>query len=385
MQNFTYHNPVKIVFGKGTIAELGKLVPAAGNIMLTYGGGSIKQNGVYDQVMRALQGRYLIEFGGIEPNPTYETLMQAVELGRAGKIDFILAVGGGSVLDGTKFISAAIPYTGPEPWDIVAHGAKVATVVPWGDVLTLPATGSEMNQNAVISRKATVEKLAFGRSNLYPVFSILDPETTYTLPPRQVGNGIVDAFVHVTEQYLTYPAQAPLQNRQAEAILSTLIEIGPRALQNPPDYDARATLVWSATQALNGLINRGVPEDWATHMIGHELTALYGLDHAQTLAIVLPGVLKNRRRQKWQKILLYGERVWGLRAGSEDVRVDAAIDLTAAFFRSVGVPTTLTAYGIGSDAPKRVGERLDRRGATLGECGDIRGPEAEAILNLCYA
>jgi NADP-dependent alcohol dehydrogenase len=383
MLNFTYHNPTKIVFGKGTIAQLADLIPAGRRILMTYGGGSIKKNGVYEQVLRALDGRSVVEFGGIEPNPLYETLMKAVALARETGSDFLLAVGGGSVLDGTKFVAAAIPYDAGDPWDILDKEAPVRRAVPMGTVLTLPATGSEMNSVGVISRASTREKLPFGSPHTFPVFSILDPETTASLPARQVSNGIVDAYAHVLEQYLTYPAGGAVQDRHAEGILLTLIEEGPKTLRDPADYEARANLVWCATLALNNLIGCGVPSDWATHMIGHELTALYGIDHAQSLAVVYPALLKHRQRHKWQKLLQYGERVWGLRAGDEELRVSAAIDLTARFFRSVGVPTTLMEYGIGPEAAGAVAGRLAKRGKVYGERQDIGPAEIEAILSLC--
>ncbi len=310
MLNFTYHNPVKVVFGKGAIAELPKLIPAEAKVLMTYGGGSIKQNGVYEQVIHAMQGRPMLERGGIEPNPRYETCMKAVELAKAEGVDFLLAVGGGSVVDGTKFIAAAVPYRGGDPWDMLLDWGRVpANPLPLGCVLTLPATGSEMNGGAVISRESTGEKLFFVTPQTFPRFSILDPETTYSLPPRQVANGIVDAWVHTTEQYLTYPAEAPLQDRQAEAILLTLIEEGPKALADPQNYAVRANLMWCATQALNGLIGCGVPQDWATHMIGHELTALYGIDHAQSLALVLPGVLRGEAAEAGQAAPVWPPRM----------------------------------------------------------------------------
>lgn len=276
MENFSFYNPVKILFGKGQIANIAQEIPANAKILITYGGGSIKSNGVYDQVKTALAGRNFLEFGGIEANPHLETLLKAVELIRSQGIDFLLAVGGGSVLDGTKFIAAAVPFEG-DPWDILAKQAPVKAALPIGTVLTLPATGSEMNTNSVVTKWETQEKLFFASPLVFPKFSVLDPETTFSLPPRQIGNGIVDAFTHVMEQYLTYPANAPLQDRWAESILQTLIEEGPKTLANPDDYASRANVVWSATLALNGLIGAGVPQDWTTHMIGHELTALHGL------------------------------------------------------------------------------------------------------------
>jgi NADP-dependent alcohol dehydrogenase len=383
MQNFEFHNPVRILFGRGRIAGIAGEIPAGARILMTYGGGSIRSNGVYGQVKAALAGRHVEEFGGIEPNPEYETLMRAVEKIRRERLDFVLAVGGGSVLDGSKFIAAAVPFQG-DPWDILAKEAPVAAALPLGCVLTLPATGSEMNTFAVISRGATGDKLAFGTPLVYPRFSVLDPETTFTLPPRQVANGVVDAFAHVLEQYLTYPAAAPLQDRMAEGILLTLIEVGPRALADPPDYDARASLMWCATMALNGLIAAGVPQDWTTHMIGHEITALHGLDHAQTLAVVFPATMAARREGKREKLLQYAERVWGIREGGQDARIDCAIARTRAFFESLGVPTRLADYGIPAETAQEVAARFERRGWTAaGERGDVGPAKVAEILALC--
>ncbi|MFN6569013.1 iron-containing alcohol dehydrogenase [Dendronalium sp. ChiSLP03b] len=382
MENFIFYNPVKILFGKGQIANIAAEIPADAKILLTYGGGSIKSNGVYDQVKSALAGRNVIEFGGIEPNPHLETLLQAVELVRKENINFLLAVGGGSVVDGTKFIAAAVPFVG-DPWDILAKQATVKTAVPFGVVLTLPATGSEMNTSSVVTKWETQEKLYFSSPLVYPRFSVLDPETTYSLPQRQISNGIVDAYTHVMEQYLTYPVNAPLQDRWAESILKTLIEEGPKTLANPQDYDARANVMWSATLALNGLIGAGVPQDWATHMIGHELTALHGLDHAQTLAIVLPSTLSIRRDRKWQKLLQYAQRVWNIVNGSEEERVTEAIDKTRNFFESVGVRTRLSDYGVGIDTIPVIIERFEKRGfVALGEHQDVNPQVVEQILTL---
>jgi NADP-dependent alcohol dehydrogenase len=379
MLNFSFHNPVRVVFGKGSIAQLKELVPARKKILLTYGGGSIKSNGVFDQAKRALKGRTVLEFGGIEPNPRYETLMKAVELGRREKVGFLLAVGGGSVLDGTKFIAAAIPFAGEDPWAIL-KGTPVESAVPLGSVLTLPATGSEMNTFAVISREGTKEKLAFGTPLVYPVFSILDPETTFSLPERQVVNGIVDTFVHVMEQYATYDVAAPLQARQAEAILTTLTEVGPRVLRDGKDYDLRAIVMWCATMALNGTIGVGVAQDWSTHTIGHELTALYGLDHAQTLAIVLPGVLRNQMSSKRDRLAQLGERVFGVKDGDAAARAEAAVVRTEEFFRSLGMKTRLTECGVPAECAGLVAERLTP-GGPLGERRAIGPAEIRAILS----
>ena len=381
MENFEFFNPVKIIFGKGQIAKLGGALPAGARLLVTYGTGSIKRNGVYDQVMANLQGHTVSEFSGIEPNPAYETLMKAVEVVKRERIDFLLAVGGGSVLDGTKFIAAAARFEG-EPWDIVAKNAPVNAAVPLGAVLTLPATGSEMNCGAVVSRAGTQEKFPFASPLVYPKFSIIDPEVTFTLPARQVGNGIVDAFAHALEQYLTYPANAPLQDRFAESILLTLIEEGPKTLANPADYNSRANLCWCASMALNGLIGLGVPQDWTSHMVGHELTVLRGLDHAQTLAVVFPGTLAERKQAKRAKLLQYAERVWGLRTGAEDEKIDQAIQNTRTFFESVGVKTRLKDYGVAPDVVESVSKRLADRGwTTLGERQDIGPKQVEAILS----
>lgn len=384
MKKFEFYNPTRIVFGKDTIARLGGLVPAGVKLLLCYGGGSIKRNGVYEQVIAALKGIDVIEFGGIESNPDYDTLMDAVILGREKGIDFILAVGGGSVIDGAKFIAAAIPFKGESPWQIVTEEYKVqmGEPLPLGTVLTLPATGSEFNHTSVISRRATDEKFGWRSEAMFPLFSILDPTTTYSLPYKQIRNGIVDAYVHVMEQYLTYPAKGILQDRQAEAILLTLQDIAVGALQSPPDYDSRANLMWAASNALNKLINKGVPEDWATHMIGHELTAFYGLAHAETLAVILPHLYRAKQEQKLEKLAQYGRRVWGLE-GADAAVAELAIAKMSAFFHSIGMPTTLAAYSVDPDeAAEKVRARFDARGLKLGEHHDITPEDAAAIIRL---
>lgn len=385
MLNFAFHNPTKILFGKGQIAAITREIPEDRRILVTYGGGSIKRNGVYDQVMAALSGRTVFDFAGIEPNPTYETLMEAVRIVRDKNIDFLLAVGGGSVIDGAKFIAAAAPFEG-EPWDILAKRARIQKALPFGSVLTLPATGSEMNNGAVVTRRASQDKLAFMHPLVYPRFSVLDPTTTFTLPPRQIGNGVVDAYTHIMEQYLTYPVNSPIQDRFAEGLLLTLIEEGPKALATPEDYDVRANIMWCTTLALNGLIGAGVPGDWATHMIGHEITALHGLDHAQTLAIVLPSVMAVKRDTKQAKLLQYAARIWGLTDGAEDERIDAAIAKTRDFFERMGVRTYLNGYGIGADAIPALLAQLDRHKLTrLGEHQDVDLAASRRILELSVA
>lgn len=381
MYNFELHNPTRLVFGRDTISRLADLAPKGAKILLTYGGGSIFKNGVHAAVRKALEGFDVVEFGGIEPNPRYETLMKAVELGRKEKVDFLLSVGGGSVLDGTKFIAAAIPFEGPDCWEILkTTGGVVKKALPIGCVLTLPATGSEANGNAVVSRDATTEKLHFYSPLVYPVFSILDPVTTFTLDARQTGNGVVDAFVHVCEQYATQRTDCPVQDRQAEAILATLAEEGPKALKNPEDYAARANVMWSATQALCGTIGSGVPNDWATHGIGHELTAFYGLDHARTLAIVMPGVWRYQLARKQKTLAQYGRRVWGLQ-GDDAMVAAQAIERTEAFFEAMGLPVRLSAYGVdANEAAAKVEERFTARGSRVGEEGLLDPKDVAAIL-----
>lgn len=378
MQNFVYRNPTEIVFGRGSIPQIGSRVPRGDTVLLVYGGGSIKSNGVYDQVKSALKDHQVIEFSGVEANPLYETCLRAVDLVKSRQVNFILAVGGGSVLDASKFIAAAAAFDGADPWTILtSHGEAVRRALPLGTVLTLPATGSEANGNSVISRQATQEKLHFTSSFVFPQFSILDPEATFSLPSKQVRNGIVDAFVHVMEQYLTYPDAAPLQDRFSESILQTLVEVGPVTLAQPTHYEARASFMWSATLALNTLICSGVPQDWATHMIGHELTAFYGLDHAETLAILLPGVWRYKFEAKRAKLEQYGQRVWKVKTAG------AAIARTEKFFHALGMPTRLRDYQIrAGEAAEKVRARFAQRGGAFGEQMDIGADAAAEILRL---
>lgn len=376
MRNFTYKNPTEILFGKGMIAEIRDRASQDKPILFLYGGGSIKRNGVYEQVKAALKGRKVKEFGGIEANPLFETCLEALKIVKKEKIGFILAVGGGSVLDAGKFIAAAACFKGKDPWDILREcGANVTAALPVGTVLTLPATGSESNGNSVISCRKTQEKLFFFSPHVFPVFSVLDPETTFSLPGKFVRNGIVDAFVHVMEQYMTYPCEAPLQDRMAESLLQTLIKIAPVTLKNPKEYEPRATFMWAATLSLNNLISCGVPQDWSTHMIGHELTAFYGLDHAETLAIVLPGVWRYKLPAKRAKLEQYGRRIWNVETAEE------AIIKTENFFHAIKMPTRLGDYKIpAEEAAEKVRMRFQERHATFGEHGDIDGEAAAKIL-----
>lgn len=383
MKNFSYQNPVKIIFGKDTIKEISKEIPAKSKVLIIYGGGSIKQNGVYDQTIKALTNFEVHEFSGIEPNPHYETCMKAVELIKEKGITYILAVGGGSVIDATKFIVAAACYEGEDPWNILSKYEKVKKALPYGTILTLSATGSEMNSGAVITKASSEEKLAFHSSKVFPQFSVLDPEVTYTLPARQIGNGVVDAFVHVMEQYLVASDEdTNMQDYWAESLLKLLLEEGPKALRDPQDYDARANLMWASSWALNGWIACGTDEDWATHMIGHELTAFYGLDHAQTLAIVLPGVMTVLKEQKAKKIVRLGKNVFGITTHNENEIIDRAVRDVERFFESLGVRTRLSDYNLGKEAIDRVRDRLNSRKWKLGERQNITGDVAAKILGI---
>ena len=392
MLNFELYNPVNYVFGKGQIAKLTDLVPSNTKILIAYGGGSIFKNGVYEQVKAALDTQFLanevIEFGGIEPNPRFETLMKAVEIIRTEKIGFILAVGGGSVIDGVKFISAAVHFEG-DASEILKKRLlfkDVSKVIPFGTVLTLPATGSEMNSGAVVTIEATQEKLTLGGSALFPVFSIVDPTVITSLPKRQLQNGVVDAFTHVLEQYITYPHDALLQDRIAEGILQTLIEIGPDVVENPSDYKLASNFVWSATMALNGLIQKGVPSDWATHMIGHELTALYEIDHARTLAVIGPNLYKVMFETKMDKLAQYGQRVWNIKGNSMEEIAEKAIEKTVEFYHKMGMKTKLSENTENfENTADFIINRFEERGwKALGEKQNITLDKVRTIVEMSY-
>ena len=388
MNNFELYNPVNYVFGKGQTEKLATLVPKNAKVLIAYGGGSIFKNGVYDQVKAALQGFEILEFGGIEPNPRFETLMKAVQIIREQKITFILAVGGGSVIDGVKFISGAVNFEGDEI-EILKKRilfTDITKVIPFGTVLTLPATGSEMNSGAVVTVEATQEKLTLGGSALFPKFSIVDPTVIVSLPKRQLQNGVVDAFTHVLEQYLTYKHDAMLQDRLAESILQTLIEVGPSVVENPSDYKLASNFVWSATMALNGLIQKGVPSDWATHMIGHELTALYEIDHARTLAIIGPNLYRVLFETKKEKLAQYGQRVWNISGNSMDEIANQAIDKTVEFFHTMGMKTKLSENTENyKETADFIVNRFQERGwLALGEKQNVTLEKVREIVELSY-
>ena len=324
-----------------------------------------------------------MEFAGIEPNPLYQTCMKAVDVIKKEKIEFLLSVGGGSALDATKFIAVAAEFKNENAWEIV-NGAEIKSALPLGCVITLPATGSEMNCGSVISNSDTKEKYPVVNPHMYPQFSIIDPETTFSLPRRQVINGIIDTFIHTVEQYITYDVDTPLQDRQAEAILNTLIEEAPKIMAEPADYNARANFFWSSTQALNGLIACGIVSDWSTHMIGHELTALYGLDHGQTLAILQPRVWENKKQEKADKLLQYGQRVFNITGKDKNDSINLAISKTEEFFHSLGIKTKLSDYNIDAkEAAERISQRFEKRGTKIGENKQVTPEDVKNILLSC--
>ena len=381
MLNFNFYNPTHIVFGKDTLDQLNSLVPADAKVLITYGGGSVNKFGTLDKVIQNLPGREIFQFGGIEPNPQYSTLMKAVQIAKDENVDFLLAVGGGSVMDGTKFIALASRYEG-DCLDLLTPEfdlAPVDSAIPMGTVVTLPATGSEMNNGAVISHKNL--KVPVFSMFTFPKFSILDPTLTFTLPTTQVANGIIDTFIHTVEQYVTYPVDARFQDRTAEGILKTLIEIGKTTIEEPTNYDARANLVWCATMALNGLIGAGVPQDWTTHMIGHEVTAMFGVDHAKTLAILQPAIWEVRKEQKRAKLIQYAERVWDITECDEDLKIELGIQKTRAFFEELGVKTHLSDYDMTAERIEDLIEALNNNNRTaLSETGDLTLEISREIL-----
>jgi NADP-dependent alcohol dehydrogenase len=386
MNNFEFKNPTKIIFGKDTIEKLKGEIPADAKVLILYGGGSIKKNGIYTQVKAALANVDVTEFGEIPANPEYETLMEALKVIKDQNITYLLAVGGGSVIDGTKFLSAAALYKGDTPWDILSKRIRTEKGMPFGTVLTLPATGSEMNSGAVITRKETKEKLGMGGPGLFPQFSILDPEVVKSIPKHQIANGLADSFTHVLEQYMTYPVDAKLQDRFAESILQTLIEIAPTMLKDEFDYKAASNFMWSCTMALNGLIQQGVPTDWAIHMMGHELTALFGIDHARTLAIIAESHYKVNLEDKQEKLAQYAERVWNVSEGTLEEKALAGIEKTTAYFKSLGIDTKLSDYTEDfKGTAEIISERFETRGwKGIGEKGKITPDMVEKIVKMSY-
>ena len=387
MENFEVINPTRILFGKNQLFRLPELLRSfeVQKIMIVYGGGSVKQLGLLDKLLNELKGFDVFEFGGVEANPEYTTLMDGVALARKHEIDFFLAVGGGSVIDGVKFMSGALFYEG-EPWDVLdkKEGCMFEKALPFGTVLTLPATGSEANSGAVISRRDLKQKRGMGGPLFFPKFSFCNPELVATLPKRQIANGIIDAYTHTLEQYLTFPSDNVLQERQAESILKTLIDIR-GVIENPSDYKLASNLMWCATQALNGNLRCGVISDWATHIIGHELTALYGIDHAQSLAIIAPRLYEHQFEHKQEKLIQYGKRVWNLH-GTDQTIAKLAIEKTEEFFQSLGVKTRISEYTSdyeGADSAI-MNVFLERGWVAIGERQAIRPEDVKSIVKSAY-
>ncbi len=380
MNNFEFANPTKLIFGKGSISKLAVQLPKEKKIMITFGGGSVKRNGVYDQVIAALEGFDYIEFWGIEPNPLVDTVREAAKKAKEEGVEYLLAVGGGSTLDATKVIAVAA-CSDKDAWDLVLESEYSGPALPMASVLTLPATGSEMNRAGVISNGELKEKFAL--FSYFPQFSILDPQVTFSLPAHQISCGLADTFVHVMEQYITQINQSPLMDRWAEGIMLTIKESAPKIMSEERDYDSMANFMLSATMALNGFIGMGVAQDWATHKIGHELTALTGLTHGHTLTIILPALLKVMSQQKWDKILQFGQRIFDITEGSEAQRVEATIDATENFFRSLGLKTRLGECGVSDEISTEIVRRLKERGSKFGEKANITHSEVAKILELC--
>lgn len=386
MNNFKYRNPTKILFGKGEIENLSTEIPADSKILMLYGGGSIMKNGIYEQVKKALSNYEVVEFGGIPANPEYSILLDALKIIKEENITYLLAVGGGSVIDGTKFLSAAALYEGETPWDLLTNKKPVTKGLPFGTVLTLPATGSEMNSGSVITRAETKEKLAFGGPGMFPQFSVLDPEVIKSIPQRQLANGVADAFTHVMEQYMTYPIGAKLQDRFAESIMQTLVEVAPEIMKDPSNYEAASNFMWSCTMALNGLIQQGVPGDWAVHSMGHELTAMYGIDHARTLAILAGNHYRYNFETKKEKLAQYAERVWNVTEGTLEEKAHAGIEKTDGFFKSLGIDIRLSDYTDDyAETGSAVAERFTERGwLGLGEHKSLTPTDAQKIIEMSY-
>jgi NADP-dependent alcohol dehydrogenase len=382
MVSFRYANPTEILFGTGQIGALGALLPADARVLLLYGGGSIKRNGVYEAVRDALADRQWVEFGGIEVNPVYETILRAAELARSSGTNFILGVGGGSVIDAAKFLATIVPLTEGEPWDVLRAQPAAREALPVGAVLTLPATGSESNAVSVISHAGRHLKVPFSNQAARPVFAILDPSTMKSLSRRQLENGVVDAFTHVLEQYLTVPVNAPVQLGYSEVLLEVLIEWGPTLVEQGSD-EARENVMWAANQALNGLIGTGVPQDWSTHMIGHAITALHGTDHARTLSMVMGSVLRHQMQRKLAMLARYGRRVWKFDMADDGAVAEAAIAATEQFFARMGCPTrTAELDPAGLDAEAVVAHIETSGQFPLGEARAIDADAVRAILAL---
>ncbi|THF73724.1 iron-containing alcohol dehydrogenase [Cohnella fermenti] len=373
MNSFAFHNPTKIIFGEGTVSRLGKEASAYGSkALLVYGGGSIKRTGLHDKVLAQLQehGIEVFELPGIEPNPRLSTVRKGIDICRENDIPFVLAVGGGSVLDASKAIALGVPYEG-SVWDFYEHKATAKAALPLGTVLTLSATGSEMNSASVITNWEERRKLGYLSPLAFPRFSILDPTLTYTVPRDQTAYGAVDMMTHVFEQYFNHTKDTPLQERLCESILKTIVENAPVAQENPNDYAARANLMLCGTYALNGgMISVGMDQDWASHDIEHELSAVYDIAHGAGLSIVYPNWMKYVYRERLDRFAQFAVRVWDIDPSgkTEEELALAGIQATRDFFRSLGAPSTLTEVGIGED---RI-EEMAAKSVSFGPLGHFK-------------
>ncbi len=377
MQNFTFFNDTTYVFGKGQIARLTELLDPKYKVLCIFGGGSVKKNGVYDQVKAALAGRDVVEFWGVTPNPTAETAREIIALGLKEKVDFLLAVGGGSVVDCTKIVAAGIRHPELDPWEIATVGA--ATQIPFGCVMTMPATGSEMNNGAVLSNLATKEKTGRYRGD-YPRFAIVDPETLKTIPIRQRANALADIVVHCLEQYVTTPGQNRVLDRWAEGVILSTMEISSKVLSEDADYDTLCDYAYCATMALNNFLRMGITQDWVTHQIGHQLTALHGITHGESLTMIWTGTARVLREQKKGKLLQMAERIFGITEGTDDERIDLALEKMEAWFKSLGLATRLSEKGIGMETIDFLEKRFNDYNNPLGEAKNVTGAVIRQIM-----
>lgn len=387
MNSFTFHNPTKILFGEGMVDQLGEQIAALGSktVLLVYGGGSIKKTGLYDRVLKQLKqiGVRAVELPGVEPNPRVSTVRRGIELCRSEQVDLVLAVGGGSVIDAAKAVAVGVPYEG-DVWDFLIRKAKIEAALPLATVLTLSATGSEMNGGAVITDWEQKLKKSFSSPYSYPKFSILDPTLTYTVPVNQTVNGIVDTMSHVMEQYFSQTTNTPLQERLCESILQTVIENGEKALKDPSHPEARANLMLCSTYALNGgMISVGMQGDWATHGMEHEVSAIYDIAHAEGLAILFPNWMKYVYRERIERFVQFAVRVWGIDPeGKSDEEIAlAGIQATRDYFTRIGAPARLSDLNIGDDQLQRMADEAVRFGP-IGWFKKLNSEDVLAILRM---
>jgi NADP-dependent alcohol dehydrogenase len=381
MRKFRLYNPTDIRFGEGQIEALNELLPADARVLLLYGGGSIKANGVYQAVLAGLDGRFVCEFEGVEPNPVYETLQKAAGVVKDKALDYIIGVGGGSVIDAAKFLAYLATSNADDPWDDLVSGRFPERMIPVGAILTLPATGSESNAVSVITNRTRRLKIPFASESARPAFAILDPTAMRSLDRRQLENGVVDAMTHVLEQYMTYQQNAPIQYGYAETLMRVLVEWGPKLVDEPSD-EARENVMFAANQALNGFLGAGLPQDWSTHMIGHAITAIYDIDHARTLSTIMPSVMRLRIGPKRAMLARLARNVFLSAEISDEKAADFAISRLEQFFARMGCPVKLREYGVAVDADE-IADHLERASQTaLGEHADIDPQTVREIIAL---